>query len=243
MELRGKVALVTGGARRLGRAIALEFARVGADVVIHYNQSADQSASVVAELEALGVRAAAFSGDLGDVAAAEGIVDAAIGFGGRLDVLVNNAGIWGPTPIGSVTPERWDELLNINLRGMFFTTQRAAPALRRAQGAVVNLADTGALRPWRNYAPYLISKGGVVTLTHALAKELAPEVRVNAIAPGPVLKPDDWSAEQGEESVKKNTLLQRWGAAEDIGRAAVYLASADYVTGVVLPVDGGSLLA
>jgi pteridine reductase len=241
MELRGRVALVTGGARRLGKAIALALGHAGANVMVHYNSSAGPAEAVAAELRSSGVEADIVAGDLADVAAAERVVDTAVARWGRLDVLVNNSGIWGATPIGSVTAERWDELHHTNLRGPFFTAQRAAPALRAARGAVVNIADVGAFRPWRNYTPYLVTKGGVVTLTEALAKDLAPEVRVNAVAPGPVLMPDDWSAEQGEKAAR-STLLQRLGSAEDVAQAVVYLVTADYITGVVLPVDGGQLL-
>lgn len=239
--MHGKVALVTGGARRLGRAIALALAGAGARVIIHYNQSATQAQTTLAEIRALGVEAEAIGGDLSDTAAAERVVDTAIAHWGRLDLLVNNSGIWGATPVGSVTPERWDELMNVNLRSAFFVAQRAAPALKVARGAIVNIADIGAFQPWRNHTPYLVTKGGVVTLTRALAVDLAPEVRVNAVAPGPVLMPDDWSAEQGEQAAR-STLLKRLGRAEDIGQAVLYLAQADYVTGVVLPVDGGHLL-
>ena len=151
------------------------------------------------ELKALGVQSLTLAGDLSIVADVERVVDAAVARWGRLDVLVNNAGIWGSTPIGTVTEARWSELLDTNLRSAFFAAQRAAPALRKAQGAIVNIADVGAIRPWRNHTPYLISKGGVITLTEALAKDLAPEVRVNAVAPGPVLLPDDWTAEQAKE--------------------------------------------
>jgi pteridine reductase len=242
MDLRGKAALVTGGARRLGRAIALALGRAGANVAVHYHSSAGPALEVVAELRALGVQAEAIPGDLTDVAAAERVVDEAIAHWGRLDILVNNSGIWGKTPLGSVTPERWDELHHTNLRGMFFLTQRAAPALRAANGAVVNIADVGVLKPWKNYTPYLVSKGGVVTLTEALAKDMAPEVRVNAVAPGPVLMPDDWSEEQGA-AAGRSTLLGRLGSAEDVAQAVLFLATAPYVTGVVLPVDGGQRLA
>lgn len=241
MDLHGRAALVTGGARRLGRAIALALGRAGADVTVHYHRSAGPAAEVVGELRGLGVAADAVSGDLADPAAAERVVDAALARWERLDVLVCSAGIWGKTPLGSVTPERWDELHHTNLRGMFFAAQRAAPALRAARGAIVTIADAGALRPWRNYTPYLVSKGGVVTLTEALAKELAPDVRVNAVAPGPVLKPDGWSEARGAPPARR-TLLGRWGAPEDVAQAVVYLATADYVTGVVLPVDGGQRL-
>ena len=181
------------------------------------------------------------AGDLAIVAEAERVADQALARWGQLDLLVNSAGIWGSTPIGTVTQARWDELIEVNLRGAFFCAQRAAPALRAARGAIVNIADVGALRPWRNYTPYLVSKGGVVTLTEALAKDLAPEVRVNAVAPGPVLLPDGWTPAQAERAAA-SVLLKRLGSPEDVAAAVVYLAQADYVTGVVLPVDGGQRL-
>ncbi len=241
MTLHGKAALVTGGARRLGRAIALALGRAGMRVAIHYHASASAAEEVLAELRAAGAAGVAIPGDLNRTADCERVVDEALAQWGGLDLLVNNAGVWGPTPIGSVTEERWDELLNTNLRSMFFVAQRAAAALRASRGSIVNIADVGARRPWRNYTPYLVSKGGVVTLTRALAKDLAPEVRVNAIAPGPVLLPDDWSAEQIAQ-VERTTLLRRVGSPDDVAGAVLYLAQAGYVTGVILPVDGGYLL-
>lgn len=241
MELRGRVALVTGGAHRLGKATALALGQAGVRVVVHYNRSATQAQTTLNELHALGTEAFAIAGNLAIVAEAEHVVDRAVEQWGRLDLLVNNAGIWGATPIGTVTEERWDELINTNLRSMFFISQRAAPSLRAARGAIVNIADVGVLRPWRNYTPYLVSKGGVVTLTEALARDLAPEVRVNAIAPGPVLLPDNWTNEQAERTIR-TIPLHRLGSAEDIAQAVLYLAQAEYVTGVVLPVDGGQRL-
>jgi pteridine reductase len=239
--LQGKTALVTGGAHRLGRAIALALAAAGASLSIHYHQSAEKAEQTLADLRALGVEAHGIQGDLSDTAACERVVDAAVARWGQLDILVNNSGIWGPTPVGQTTVERWDELFDTNLRSMYFVTQRAAPSLRAASGAVVNIADVGALKPWANYAPYLATKGGVVTLTYALAKDLAPEVRVNAIAPGPVLMPEKWDATKNSATIK-STLLRRFGSPEDIGQAAVFLATAGYITGVVLPVDGGQRL-
>jgi pteridine reductase len=241
MDLRDSVALVTGGAHRLGRAIALALGQAGANVVIHYHHSPDQAEKVLRELEALGVGAVATAGDLAQVAEAERVVDDALERWGRLNLLVNNAGIWGSTPVGTVTEARWDELLDLNLRGAFFTAQRATPALRSSRGAIVNIADVGALRPWRNHTPYLVSKGGVITLTEALAKDLAPDVRVNAVAPGAVLLPDDWTPEQAERAAR-SVPLQRLGRPEDVAEAVIYLARAEYVTGVVLPVDGGRRL-
>jgi pteridine reductase len=241
MELKGSAALVTGGAHRLGKAIALALGRAGANVAIHYHRSAAPAEETLAELRALGVEATAIRGDLTIVAEVERVVDQAIACWSRLDLLVNSAGIWGASPIGSMTEARWEQLMNTNLRSAFFAAQHAAPALRAARGAIVNIADVGAIRPWRNHTPYLISKGGLLTMTEALAKDLAPEVRVNAIAPGPVLLPDDWTAEQAERSAR-SVLLGRLGRAEDVAQATVYLACADYVTGVILPVDGGQRL-
>ena len=241
MELNGQAALVTGGAHRLGKAIALALAQAGAKVAIHYHRSAARAEATLAELRATGVEAAAIQGDLAVVAEVERVVDTAIARWGRLDLLVNSAGIWGTTPIGSVDEARWTELLDTNLRSAFFAAQRAAPALRAARGAIVNIADVGALRPWRNHTPYLVSKGGLLTLTEALAKDLAPEVRVNAVAPGPVLLPDGWSTAQAEKAAR-SVLLGRVGSAEDVAQAVVYLAGATYVTGVTLPVDGGQRL-
>ena len=241
MELRGRVALVTGGAHRVGRAIVLALGRAGTRVVVHYHRSEEPARGVQAELAALGTDSALVAGDLAIVAEAERVADQALARWGQLDLLVNSAGIWGSTPIGTVTQARWDELIEVNLRGAFFCAQRAAPALRAARGAIVNIADVGALRPWRNYTPYLVSKGGVVTLTEALAKDLAPEVRVNAVAPGPVLLPDGWTPAQAERAAA-SVLLKRLGSPEDVAAAVVYLAQADYVTGVVLPVDGGQRL-
>ena len=242
IDLHGRVALVTGGAHRLGRAIALILGQAGANVVVHYNHSAEHAQILLQALEALGVQSVAVAGDLSRVAEVERVVDTAAARWGRLDVLVNNAGIWGSTPIGTVTEERWSELIDTNLRGTFFAAQRATPALRAAGGAIINIADVGALRPWRNHTPYLISKGGMITLTEALAKDLAPEVRVNAVAPGAVLLPDDWTPEQIARATR-HVPLKRLGRPEDVAQAVLYLARADYVTGVVLPVDGGRRLS
>ena len=242
MDLHGSVALVTGGAHRVGYAIAIALGQAGANVIVHYNRSADPAQLVVQELEQLGVKALAVGGDLSHVGEVERVVDTAVACWGHLDVLVNNAGIWGKTPIGTVTEQRWNELFDTNLRSAFFAAQRAAPALRAAGGVIVNIADFGALRPWLNHTHYLVSKGGLVTLTEALAKDLAPEVRVNAIAPGPVLLPDDWTPEQAKRATR-NVPLKRLGRPEDVAQAVLYLAQADYVTGVVLPVDGGQRLS
>ncbi|GAB4113478.1 MAG: pteridine reductase [Roseiflexaceae bacterium] len=243
IDLRGKAALVTGGVRRLGRASALALAEAGADLLIHTSQAPEQAATTLAELQAHGVRAHVVQGDLAIPADCERIVDRAVELYGRLDILVNNAGIWGPTPIDQpLDLERWDALFHTNLRGVFLVTQRAAVALRSAHGAVINIADVGVYKPFGDHPAYLATKGGIVALTTALARDLAPQVRVNAVAPGPVLMPDDWTPEQSAGAAR-GTLLKRIGRAEDIGQAVRFLASAEYITGVILPVDGGYLRA
>lgn len=241
MSLQGKVALVTGGAQRLGRAIGLALAAAGADLMIHYYSSADAAKATLASVRAHGVRAALTKGDLMRVEDAEEVVDTTLATFERLDLLVCNAGIWGATPLGSVSPEQWDRLYALNARAPFFMAQRAAPHLRATQGCVVATVDAGIHWAWKNYTPYLSSKAALAMVVQNLARDMAPDVRVNGVAPGPVLLPDDWTEEQ-RARVAATTLLKRLGSAEDVAAAVVYLASASYVTGVVLPVDGGQRL-
>lgn len=241
MDLQNRVALVTGGAHRLGRAIALKLAEAGARVTIHYGGSEAKARQTVADIHNLGGEATMLQADLASVAAAEQLVDATVAQWGRLDVLVCNAGIWGSTPLGEVLVEHWDELHAINARAPFFMAQRAAPHLRATQGSMVAITDVGVLKAWKNYTPYLASKATLAMVVQNLARDLAPEVRVNGVAPGPVLLPSDYSDEATERAAR-STLLQRIGTGDDIALAVRYLATADYVTGVILPVDGGQRL-
>jgi NAD(P)-dependent dehydrogenase (short-subunit alcohol dehydrogenase family) len=239
MDLNGKVALITGGAHRLGRAIALALVGEGAHLALHYHRSADLARATAAEAELLGAEVALLPADLARVAEAERLIDAAGARFGRLDLLVLSAAIFFPTPLGEVREAEWDALFDTNLKGPFFCAQRAAPLLRAdGGGAIITLLDTGIYMAWRNYTPYLMTKAALATLTRQLAKELAPDVRVNGIAPGPVLLPDDASPERIARS-EGQTLLGRLGHPDEIARAALYLAQSNYVTGTVLPVDGG----
>lgn len=239
VNLQGKVALVTGGARRLGKAVALKLAESGARVVVHYHRSAEDAAATAAAVRRMGGEARTVGGDLSQVDQVERIVDETTDAWGRLDVLVNNAAVFFQTPMGQVSEEQWDRLFGVNLKGAFFCAQRAAIKMRQNDGGViVNFVDTGIYITWRGYTPYLISKAGVEQMTYALAKELAPDIRVNALAPGPLLLPDDHTKEE-EERFASVTLLQRLGSSDALAEAALYLIQADYVTGVVLPVDGG----
>jgi NAD(P)-dependent dehydrogenase (short-subunit alcohol dehydrogenase family) len=239
MNLQGKVALVTGGARRLGKAVVLKLAERGARVVIHYHHSAEDAIATAAAVEQLGGEAKLVQGDLSKVDQVDRVVSEAAATWGRLDILVNNAAVFFDTPLDRVTEEQWDYLFDVNLKGAFFCSQRAAAEMRRNDGGVIiNFVDTGIYVTWKNYTPYLITKAGVEQMTYAMAKELAPDIRVNAVALGPVLLPDGHTTAEGEKFAA-TTLLQRLGGSDALAEAVLYLIEADFVTGVVLPIDGG----
>jgi pteridine reductase len=238
--LRGRVALVTGAAKRLGRAVALRLAEEGADVIVHYRSSSADAQSAVAEIERAGRRGFAIAADLASVAEIKRVFDETAKQFGRLDVLVNSAANFHPSSIISTTEEIWDASVDTNLKAPFFCAQAAAPLLRRAKGTVINFADTGGLVGWPGYIAHSASKAGVVMLTKVLAKALAPEVRVNAIAPGTITMPGD-PPELAADFIKL-TPLARTGAPSDIADAVVFLAKAKFITGQVLVVDGGRTL-
>ena len=242
MELRGKIAVVTGGAHRVGKVIALALAEAGANLVIHYHESGDAPAAV-AEIESRGVRAIAVAADLGAPAGAETVFAAAEREFGGVDVLVNSAASLQSGNVLTLSPDAWQRTLDLNLSGPFFCAQLAARSmLARGGGAMVNIADLSGLKPWARYPAHSVSKAGLLMLTQVLAKSLAPTIRVNAIASGPVIKPPDWD-EARWQAVGKNTLLKRTGSGYDIARATLFLLQADYVTGTTMLVDGGRSIA
>lgn len=242
MKLEGKVALVTGAGRRLGRAMAQALAGRGMTLGIHYHASADGARELEADIKRQGGRAASFKADLADPGAARSLPARVVSEFGRLDVLVNSAAIMHRLGFAETTPEQWDTVHALNLRSVFFCTQGAAPALRAAKGKVVNLADLAGLEPWPGFAAHSISKAGVVMLTKVLALTLAPEVTVNAIAPGAVLVPEDYPEEE-RQRLAKSTPLRRLGDPSDVVAALLYLLEGgDFVTGEVLVVDGGRLI-
>jgi NAD(P)-dependent dehydrogenase (short-subunit alcohol dehydrogenase family) len=241
MELASRVALVTGGGRRVGQALALALAGRGMHLAIHYNSSSDGARVTQTKAQALGVRAELFQADLEDPAAAKALPDAVARRFGQLDVLVNSAGIMPQATVEETTPELWDQTMAVNLKSHFFTVQGALPHLRKSKGKIVNLADVGGLEPWPRYTAHCVSKAGVVMLTKTLALALAPDITVNAIAPGAVLPPDDWG-DAAREHLARTTPLKRLGSPEDVAGALLYLLEADYVTGEVLVVDGGRLI-
>lgn len=239
--LSGRVALITGGAKRLGNAIAHVLHQEGAQLVIHYRSSKASADALVAELNALRAGSAVALGcDLLDIAALPQLVQQTLAQFGRLDMLVNNASSFYPTPIGEITEQHWDDLLGSNLKAPLFLAQAAAPALRATQGLILNMVDIHALRPLPAYTVYSIAKAGLATLTKSLARELGPEIRVNAIAPGPVLWPEDQMSAELQQEIISKTALKRQGTPADIARAALFFArDAPYVTGQILAIDGG----
>lgn len=238
------VALVTGAARRLGAAIARRLHAAGYDLALHYRRSAADMAMLVAELEAARPGSAfSLQADLAEYDRLPELVAHTLGRYGRLDALVNNASAFSPTPLGTIAPADWDAQFLINARAPLILAQAAAPHLKAARGAIVNLVDLYAERPLRDHIVYCMSKAALVAATRALALELAPEVRVNAIAPGAILWPDDGKAETDKSALLARTPLGRTGSEDEIADAALWLLQgADYTTGHVLPVDGGRLL-
>jgi len=241
-SLSGKVALVTGGAKRVGAAIVRRLHREGASVMLHYRGSEREANALRSELNAARANSAALvQADLLDLAGLAEIVRNAVNRFERLDALVNNASTFFPTPVGEMTQANWESLIGANLRAPLFLSQAAAPHLKKTNGVIVNITDIHAERPLKNYVIYSIAKAGLAGLTRSLARELGPEVRVNGVAPGPIVWPDDGSFDEvARQRVVSNTILRRTGDPDDVARAVYYLiAEAPYVTGQIIAVDGG----
>jgi pteridine reductase len=244
--VQDKVVLVTGGAKRVGAAICRRLHAAGAKLMLHYRASAGEARLLQAELN--GVRAdsvALIQADLLDIAKLPSLVDQAVMRFGRLDALVNNASSFFSTPLGEIQPAQWDDLIGTNVRAPLFLAQAAANPLRKSQGAIVNISDIHADRPLRSYVVYTVAKAALSGLTRSLARELAPDVRVNAIAPGPILWPEgDAFDEVSRQRIISHTPLKREGTPDDIARAVQFLLfDAPYVTGETINVDGGRHVA
>lgn len=236
------VIVVTGAARRVGAEIARQLHAAGARLALHYRRSAEEADHLAATLDAARPGSAwTWGGDLGRDGVPEALADAALAHFGRIDGLVNNASSFFPTPLGTIDRAAWDDLVGSNLKGPLFLSQALAPELRARRGAIVNIVDIHAERPLRNYPLYSVAKAGLAGLTRALALELAPEVRVNGVAPGPIEWPEDDQFPADErDRIVRHTLLQREGSPADIARTVRFLLfDAPYVTGQILAVDGG----
>ncbi len=236
--LAGRVALVTGAGRRVGRAIAVALGAQGMRVVVHYKESVSGARDTAQAIEEAGGIAALLRADLSDVTACQQLIDAVVLEHGELYALVNSAAMMTRTPVGEVSQAEWDAMYALNVRAPFFLTQRAAPALKVARGSIVNIADLAAFETWVGYIPHGMTKAAVVQMTRAFAHALAPEIRVNAVAPGVVLLPEEFDATSADH-LRRTTPLGRFGTPEDVAAAVVYLLGAEYVTGEVIRVDGG----
>jgi pteridine reductase len=238
-----KVALITGGARRVGAAISRLLHRGGMDLMVHYRSSAEQARALQADLNAVRADSVALlQADLLNAASLPAMVNETLQRFGRLDVLINNASSFFPTVVGEINEREWDDLMGTNLKTPLFLSQAAAPHLRRNHGCIVNIIDIHADRPMRNYVVYSVAKGGLLALTRSLAAELGPEVRVNGVSPGAIIWPEDerWSDELARQRIVQTTLLKRIGDPDDIARTVGFLVfEAPYITGQVIAVDGG----
>jgi NAD(P)-dependent dehydrogenase (short-subunit alcohol dehydrogenase family) len=240
-SLAGKVAIVTGAAKRIGRSVALRLATEGADVIVNYKNSKQEADEVAAQIVSMGRRATAIQGDVAKRADVQAIFATVEREYGRLDILVNNAGIFFPAKFEELTEEQWDRILDTNLKSQFLCSQAAAPMLRRSgEGRIVNFASLGGLLPWPAYTHYCVSKAGVIMLTRCLARALAPKITVNAIAPGTISFPGD-APEIAEDFIRRAP-LGRTGGPKDIEEAVIFLARSPFITGQVIVVDGGRTL-
>jgi pteridine reductase len=244
-SLAGKTLLITGGARRVGATIARTLHGAGANVVVHYRNSAADAEKLAAGLNDARARSAAtFQCDLLDVDQLAELSGFTVGRFGSLDILVNNASTFYPTPLGQITAAQFDDLIGTNLKAPLFLAQIAAPALRKSRGQIINIVDIHALRPLRDHTTYCVAKAGLHMLTRSLAKELGPEVRVNGISPGPVMWPEHGADDPQRAKIIERTILKRMGSPEDIARTALFFAAqAPFVTGQILAVDGGRSVA
>jgi len=244
MKLRGRKAVVTGAARRIGRAIALDLARRGADLVVHYRTSGEAAASLVREAREIGVTAVAVEADLAAREGVDHLVQEALAAFGRVDILVNNAAVYRPTPFESLGEADWDEHLAVNLKAPFLLSLAIGRGMRRqGEGKIVHVADWAAERPYPGFLPYCVSKAGLIGLVRSLALELAPNVQVNAVSPGPILNPAGFTREQ-IEAIPGSSPLGRLGTPEEVAAAVTFLVGGpDSITGAVLPVDGGRGIA
>ena len=243
MDLKGRLALVTGGGVRVGRAISLALAAKGARLAVHYRASRAEAESAAAEIRKAGGEAVLLQADLSRMEDVERLASEAERAAGGVDVLVNSASAFFRTPVEAITEADWDALLDGNLKGPFFLARRLGLAMRaRGRGKIVNITDWAAERPYPSYLPYCISKAGLAAAPKGLARALAPSVQVNAVAPGPILPPPGMSESERAE-VASGTLLGRWGSPSDIAAAVAFLCESDYITGETLTIDGGRSLA
>ena len=243
-NLKGKVALVTGSARRIGAMTVQALHQAGATVVVHYRNSVKDAEELAAKLNSIRPDSCYLQqAELSDISQLSKMIDDIIRQAGRLDILINNASTFFAMPLGEITEEHWDNLMGSNLKAPLFLSQAAAPELMKSHGCIVNMVDIHGIRPLKEHSVYSSAKAGLLMLTQSLARELGPNVRVNGVAPGAILWPENESGTNEQSAILKKTCLKREGSPEDITKAILFLVcDADYITGHVIPVDGGRLL-
>ncbi|HJT50477.1 MAG TPA: pteridine reductase [Nitrosospira sp.] len=241
--MRGKAILVTGGAKRVGAATCQRLHAQGANLILHYRASVKEAQELQAELNQIRPGSVAVvQADLLDTVRLPSLINQAVEQFGKLDALVNNASSFFSTPLGGITEDMWNDLMGSNLKAPLFLSQAVAPHLKKQHGCIVNIVDIHSEWPLKNYVVYNAAKGGLASLTRSLAQELAPEVRVNGISPGPILWPEEgeWADEEARQHIIDRTLLKRTGEPDDIARTVAFLiADAPYITGQIIAVDGG----
>ena len=243
MDLNGKIALVTGGAKRLGKTIVHALAERGCQVVVHYHTSQTEAEETLNELHTSGHEAIVLQADITKEADVENMIKQAVERFGRIDVLVNNAAVFYRTPIDTVTFDDWEQIINVNLTGTFLCAHKIGLRMREwGWGHIINMADVAGQRPWADYIPYSVSKACVLTFSQGLAMELAPKVMVNAVVPGPMLFQDDTPKKVQQREIEK-TLVKHAGTPEEVAKLVVFVAESDFSTGSVFSVDGGRSLA
>ena len=239
MEIAGKVALVTGGAHRVGKAITMMLAKAGAHVVVNYYSASTEAEQTVAEAQALGVHARAIQCDVAEWTEVQSMADTIIEEFGGVDIIVNSASLFDKMPFPTDDLSTWHRVTAVSIDGPFYVCNALAPSmLARGGGSIVNIVDLSAWEPWVNFTAHSVSKAALLAFTKQLALELAPTIRANAVAPGPVLPPPNYDEKQAEKTARR-TLLGRWGTPEDVAFAVRYLLEAEYVTADVITVDGG----
>ncbi len=239
MELIGKTALVTGASKRVGRAISLALAKKGAHIVLHYSTSKDEAQKTASEITALGVKCRLAQADLSKPADIQRMVSGLKKDTIKIEVLVNSASLYFKTPPDTADEESWDTLMDVNLKAPYLLSLAIGREMVKGSGGkIVNIADWSGFRPYKDFMAYCTTKGGLITLTKSLARDFAPKVSANAVAPGPVLAPPDMDDKE-KEAIAKTTALGRWGKPEDVANAVIFLVENDFVNGIVLVVDGG----
>lgn len=243
MNLENRVALITGAAHRVGKSIALGLAKEGMKIGLHFNQTQEQANQTLKEIKALGAESFAIQGDFADVAQIKNVVKKCYEHFGQIDALINNAALYFKTPVGKTSEPEWDDLLDINLKAPYFCAQYVSDLMKQQKrGKIINITDVAGISPWPEFIPYSASKAGLIAVTKGLAKALAPNIQVNAIASGTILM-SEGATEEYKNEIKDSTLLKKLGTPQDIVNAAIFLLKgSDFVTGEVVVVDGGRLL-